>query len=109
MLYFYKVIMRDMKLKQFKKSELIKEIKSQYGSVSNLKKYLKKTAKYQYGCNTNEIKIYGCSIVYTSNPNCFAEYLISIPLVGMRDQLGLDKSSITKAGHQRGCSGYYLK
>jgi hypothetical protein len=101
--------MRDMKLKQFKKSELIKEIKAQYGSVSKFKKYLKDSSVYQYGCKTKEVNIYSCKIIYTSNPNCFASYLVTIPMVGMSDQLGLDKSSITKAGHQRGCSGYYLK
>lgn len=98
-----------MKLKEFKKSEFLKEVKSKYGSISKLKKYLKETAKYEYGCKTSETKIYGCKVLYTSNPNCFASYLITIPMVGMSNQLGLDSSSITKAGHQRGCSSYYLK
>jgi hypothetical protein len=96
-------------LKQFKKSELIKEIKSQYGSVSKLKKHLKDNSVAQYGCKTKEVNIYGCKIIYTSNPNCFASYLVTIPMVGMSNQLALDASSITNAGYQRGCGGYYLK
>lgn len=95
--------------KQFKKSDFLKEVKSQYGSLAKFKKYLKDNAVNQYGCYVKEVTIYGCKVVYTSNPNCFASYLISIPMVGMNSQLGLDKSSITKAGHMRGCSSYYLK
>jgi hypothetical protein len=101
--------MKKMKLHQFKKSEFINEIKSQYGSVSKLKKHLKDNSVEHYGCKTKEVNIYNCKVSYTSNPNCFASYLVTIPMVGMSDQLGLDKSSITKAGHQRGCGGYYLK
>ena len=96
-------------MKQFIKSDLMKEVKSQYGSISKLKTYLKENAVYQYGCKTKEVDVYGCKILYTSNSNCWASYLISIPMGGMIEQLGLDISSITKAGHQRGCSGYYLK
>jgi hypothetical protein len=98
-----------MKLKKFDKVEFLNEVKSKYGSISKLKKYLKENATYQYGCKTYEIDIYGCKITYTSNPNCFANYLIVVPMVGMHNQLGLDKSSITKAGHNRGCGNYYLK
>jgi len=98
-----------MKLKEFKKSEFLKEVKAKYGSLSKLKKYLKEISVHEYGCYTSEVSIYGCRVLYTSNPNCFASYLVTIPMVGMSDQLGLDKSSITKAGHQRGCGGYYLK
>jgi len=98
-----------MKLKTFKKSDFLKEVKLEYGSISNLKKHLRKIAVSEYGCETSQTKVYGCKIIYTSNPNCFASYLITIPMVGMYEQLALDKSSITKAGHQRGCSGYYLK
>lgn len=88
-------------MKTFKISELKKEIRTKYGSVANLKKELKKTAKYQYGGYTNEVQIYGCRIVYTDNSNCFASFLISIPHVGMTSQYALGMSSFTKAGKIR--------
>ena len=95
-------------MKTFNKSELKSEIKKHYGTVSKLKKLLKDSAKYQYGCYYNEISIYGCKISYTSNDNCFAKFLINIPQVGSSVQYGLGKSSITKAGKKRGCSNYYI-
>jgi len=98
-----------MQLKTFKASDLRKEINREFGSTAKLKRHLKSIAKYEYGCKTAEVEVYGCKILYTSNPNCFASFLVSIPLVGMSSQQGLDKASITKAGHQRGCSNYYLK
>ena len=88
-------------MKQFSKSALKKEIISGFGSVSGLKKFLKENATYQYGGFMCEIEIYGCRIVYTDNPNCFASYLITIPHIGFRSQFGLGKSSITKAGKIR--------
>lgn len=97
-----------MKTKTFKKSELKREIKSRFGTLTNLKKHLKRIAKNEYGCDYAEIKVYGCKISYTSNPNCFASFLISVPLVGMTGQYGLGKSSITKAGKLRGCSSFYI-
>jgi hypothetical protein len=88
-------------MKTFSKTELKRQIVSQYGSVAKLKKHLKETATYQYGGYFNEITIYGCKISYNDNPNCFASYIISIPHVGYRSQFGLGKSSITKAGRLR--------
>lgn len=85
----------------FSKTELKNEIVSKYGSVSKMKKFLKDTAKFQYGGRSNEIEIYGCKITYTDNPNCFASYIISIPHVGFTSGYGLGKSSITKAGKIR--------
>jgi len=97
-----------MKTKKFNISDLKKEIKNQYGSFSGLKKHLKSIAKYEYGCYFSQIKIYGCEIFYTSNPNHFCSFGIKIPMVGMSETLGLGKSSITKAGKLRGCSKYYI-
>jgi hypothetical protein len=88
-------------MKKFSISDLKKEISKKYGSVSGLKKFLKDTAKYEYGGYTNEVNVYGCRIVYTDNPNCFASFLISIPMVGFNSQFALGKSSLTKAGKIR--------
>lgn len=95
-------------MRKFSKSALKSEIKEKFGTITKMKKYLKENAEYQYGCYYNEINIYGCRISYTSNPNCFASYLISIPHCGMSSQYGIGKSSITKAGKIRGCSSHYI-
>jgi len=96
------------KLKKFSKAELKKQIVAKYGSLKGLKQYLKKIAKNEYGCFMGEVELYGCRIFYTSNPNHFCSFAISIPQVGSSNVLGLGKSSITKSGKQRGCSKYYL-
>jgi hypothetical protein len=88
-------------MKQFLKPQLKKEIVNQFGSISELKKFLKENAKYQYGGHFNEIEIYGCKISYNDNPNCFASFIINIPHLGFTSQYGLGKSSITKAGKIR--------
>lgn len=80
-----------------------------FKSIKDLKAHLKKTATNQYGCMYAEIKKPSFKVVYTSNPNCFASFLVSMNMVGMTNQQALDKQSITKAGHKRGCSNYYLK
>lgn len=88
-------------MKTFSKTELKKEIIRQFGSVKNLKTYLKMNAEYQYGAHFKEITIYGCRISYNDNPNCFARYIITIPHLGMSSQYALGKSSLTKAGKIR--------
>lgn len=80
---------------------LKKEIISKYGSISNLKKFLKANSKFEYGGHFNEVEVFGCKISYNDNPNCFASYIISIPQVGFKTQLALGKSSFTKAGLRR--------
>jgi hypothetical protein len=97
---------------KFSSPALKKEIISKYGSISNLKKFLKSKAKYQYGGYYNEVEVFGCKISYNDNANCFASYIISIPHVGFISQLALGKSSLTKAGLQRlagtNISNHYL-
>jgi hypothetical protein len=88
-------------VKKFSKTDLKKEIVKKFGSISGLKKFLRDNSKYQYGGYFNEIEIYGCKISYNDNPNCFANYIISIPNVGFHSQYGLGKDSITKAGQIR--------
>jgi hypothetical protein len=95
-------------MKKFTKAGLKAEIKKQFGTVTKLKKFLKENATFQYGCYYKEIDIYGCKISYTSNENCFANFLIDIPHVGFNSQYGIGKRSITKAGKLRGCSNYYI-
>lgn len=80
-----------------------------FKTISALKKHLKENATYQHGCYYFEIKKPSFKVCYTSNPNCFASYLVNMNMVGMTNQLALDKKSITKEGHKRGCSEYYLK
>ncbi len=88
-------------LENFSKTELKREIVKKYGSVRNLKAQLKKDATYEYGTWMNEVLIYGCRIIYTSNPNSFASFIIRIPHLGYSSEYGLGKSSITKAGERR--------
>jgi hypothetical protein len=80
-----------------------------FKSIPELKKHLKSIAKYQYGCYYAEIKKPTFKVSYTSNPNCFASYLVSLNMVGMTKQLALDKESITDEGLKRGCGEFYLK
>ena len=77
-------------------------------SFNDLKTKLLKAKKYEYGCYFSEIKYKGFSVKYTSNPNCFASFIVSIPFVGMVSSYGLDSTSITPAGKQRGCASHYL-
>lgn len=88
-------------MKKFSITTLKREINSKYGSVAKLKAHLKKTAKYQWGGHFNEIELYGCKISYNDNPNCFANYIITIPHVGFSSQMALSVDSITKAGRLR--------
>jgi hypothetical protein len=97
-----------METKIFKKSDLKSEIVKTYGSISKFKKFLKENAKFEYGCTSSEITIYGCKIIYTDNENCFANFLVRIPFVGFKGEFALDKSSITKAGLKRSCADFYL-
>lgn len=99
---------KHITMKQFKASDLRREIKKEYGGIPALKKHLKSIATNPYGCFTSEVTVYGCRISYTSNPNCFATYLVSIPMVGMSNSMALDKQSLTKAGILRGCANYHL-
>ena len=95
-------------MKQFNNKEFKKEIIKQFGSVPKLKAHLKSISTNEYGAYTSEVKIYGCKVVYTSNPNCFASYLVRIPMCGMSDSNALDYSSFTKAGIKR-LGNYNLK
>lgn len=88
-------------IKKFSKPALKKEIVKKFGSISGLKKFLVDNAVYQYGGLFGEIQIYGCKISYNNNPNCFANFIITIPHLGFYSQYGLGKSSITKAGRMR--------
>jgi hypothetical protein len=88
-------------VRKFSKSILKNEIVKTFGSISGLKKFLKENATYQYGGLFSEILIDGCRISYNNNPNCFAEFIITIPHLGFYSQYGLGKSSITKAGKIR--------
>lgn len=91
--------------KKFVKKDFKVEIKKKFGSVTGLKNHLKKIAKNEYGCDYAEITIYGCKIIYTSNPNCWASFIVRVKHVGFSSGLALGKSSITKAGKIRGCFG----
>lgn len=77
-------------------------------SITDLKAKLKSIAKKQYGTSIGEIKTSNFRVFYTSNPNHFCTYAISLNGIGMTNTLALDKQSFTKAGLQRGCGNYYL-
>lgn len=98
------------------KNTVHKEIKklvlkeSGFKTIASIKKHLKLIATNPYGCYIAEYvnKEKGFSIVYTSNPNCWATYILKMNAVGMIKTLALDRKSITKAGRQRGSGDYYL-
>ena len=96
-----------MTTKTFKTSELKKEIKAKFGGIRELKSHLKQIAVDQYDCFHSEVTVYGCRIYYTTNPNHFCKFGISIPLVGMSSSKALGKSSLTKAGLMR-CPNSYI-
>ena len=83
------------------KSDLKKEIARVYGSTKELKNHLEKNATLEYGSFTNEVIILGQRFSYTSNPNHFATFTVSLNGVGMTKQYALGKSSLTKRGIQR--------
>ncbi len=80
-----------------------------FKNIAALKKELLKNKEFQYGCYYSEIKKPSFKVSYTSNPNCFASFLVSMNGIGMTKQMALDQKSLTKAGIKRGCSEYYLK
>lgn len=80
-----------------------------FKSINDLKAHLKSIAEFQYGCYYSEIKKPTFRVMYTSNKNCFASYIVSMNGTGMQIEKALDASSITAAGKARGCSNYYLK
>jgi len=81
---------------------------TQTKSITDLKAKLKSIAKNQYGTSMGEIKAKNFRVFYTSNPNHFCTFAISLNGIGMTNTLALDKQSFTKAGLQRGCGNFYL-
>ncbi len=96
-------------MKTFDIKDLKKEIVNTFGSVAKLKQHLLNIAKNEYGCLYSEVQVYGCKVVYTSNTNCWAKFLITIPTVGMSNSIALGKSSINKVGIERGCGSKFIK
>jgi hypothetical protein len=93
------------------KSIIREHIKRHFGhsNLTKIKEYLKSKSKSEYGCNFYKEGIgWGIELSYTSNPNCFAEYLIYLRGVGMVGSYGLTKKDITSAGKTRGCSDMYV-
>lgn len=76
---------------------------------TELKKYLKEIAVNEYGCFMGEIKSNGIRFYYTSNPNHFCSFGVALRGVGMTSTYALDKSSMTKAGINRGAGNYFIK
>lgn len=96
-----------------KKSKTVikKQLKEFFGhsNLTKVKEYLKSKSKNEYGCYYYKENIGGgIEVGYTSNSNCFAEYLIYLRGVGMVGSYGLTKKDITPAGRQRGCSDMYV-
>jgi cytochrome oxidase Cu insertion factor (SCO1/SenC/PrrC family) len=94
-----------MERKKLKKV-IRKELRNHFGhaNLAKIRKLLKEKAVKQYGCYYSEIKTAnGLKLSYTSNPNCFAKYLIGWGKFGSYNQYGLAKKDITKAGKERGC------
>ena len=90
-------------MRQFNHREFKKEIESQFGSISNLKSYLKNEAEDTgWDCRLSEVVIDGVQVKYTDNPNHFATFFIQLHHVGMTGTYALDRSSYTRAGKRRG-------
>lgn len=96
------------KLKKFSKSALKQAIKDKFGGIAGLKQHLKSIAVNEYGCYYSEVEVYGCKVYYTDNPNHFCKFGISVPCVGFNDTMALGRSSLTKAGIQRGCTSHFI-
>ena len=85
-------------------------IRNHFGhcNLNEVRKYLKSKSVNEYGCFFYEENIGGgIKLAYTSNPNCFAEYLVSIKGVGFSTGYAITKNDITKAGKFRGCESHY--
>ena len=86
------------------------QIRNHFGhcNLNEVRKYLKSKSIDEYGCFFYEENIGGgIKLSYTSNPNCFAKYLINVKGVGFTSGYALTKKDITSAGRNRGCSTYY--
>ena len=79
-----------------------------FKSIADLKKHLKTTAVNQYGCNFSEIKKPSFRVYYTSNPNHFCSFGVSMSFTGMTKTKALDYDSITMEGKKRGCETMHL-
>lgn len=73
-----------------------------------LKKKLKRMAKYEYGCYFSEIKCKSFRAYYTSNENHFCSYGLTFNGIGVATSYGIDKDCITKAGIERNCASHYV-
>ncbi len=97
-------------MKKWSDSKFVKAVRAEYGSLSKLKKHLKSIAVNEYDCWTASVELMGCRVAYTSNPNHWCEFYVSIPCVVFHDTRALGKQSITKAGALRmGGYKYYIK
>lgn len=87
-----------------------KLIRKHYGhcNLALIREDLKSKSKFEFGCNfyAEEVKG-GVMLSYTSNKNCFAEFLVSLQCVGSLNQMALTKKDLTKAGILRGCHNHY--
>lgn len=84
----------------FTNKHLKEVIKSEFGTLTKFKKFLKDNAKLEYGCKSFEYFMCGCKFTYTDNKNCFAKYIITIIHNGMKKELALGKSSLNKPSEQ---------
>lgn len=92
------------------KSIVRKQIRSHFGhcNLSEIRKYLKSQSVNEYGCFFYKENIGGgSSLTYTSNPNCFAKFILDVKGVGFTSQYAITKKDLTRAGIQRGCGSHY--
>jgi len=94
-----------------KQKSLVREIfrtKFGHADLGKIRTYLKSKAVFEYGCYYYKENLgSGVDLTYTSNPNCFASYLISVRGVGMTSSDALQYKDITQAGRNRGCDSHY--
>lgn len=90
-------------MKKFNTNKLKQSIVERWGSIKELKNFLKYEAEdIGFDVRLTEVEVDGVKIKHSGNPNHFAEFYVEIRHVGMVGTYGLDYDSITTAGKRRG-------
>lgn len=90
-------------MRKFDKGKFKEAIKKEFGSVRELKRYLKEDAEdIGFDVKLSKVVIDGVTVKYSGNPNHFAKYYVELPHVGMTGTYALDYDSFTRAGKRRG-------
>lgn len=92
-------------MRKFDSDAFKKEIVKRFGSIGNLKTYLKYEAEDKgFDVRLSEVLIDGVKVKYSGNENHFAWFFVELPHVGMTGTYALDYDSFTTAGKRRGAT-----